>query len=281
MNILKAVFIIIISLTFLINCDTNKPNFQSHLPNTKQAIIRADNDFVTYTDTISPRLPIPQLVNQKIDTLLEKNKKLKLIDIFEVKHDDNINVYLVKTKGVSKVLRYYLFAYHLNNKIITKEPPYVNGRWMENDEVGFHPSRRFLTPPLLYFEDINKDNHSEIVIKIRVHNGTVYNALVHNFYQINNNMDISLIFAFESKQVDLMNHGCLIEREISSNQINVKLNCPDKRPSLIGKAIINFKEGKFSVQKKEVFHKWYDELLITGSTTPENEFLNKGYQSIY
>lgn len=281
MNTLKAIISILVSFIFLISCNVKKTNSQFHPPNTRQAVARPDNDFVTFTDTISPRISIPQLVNQKIDTLLKINQKFELLDVFKIKYDENINVYLVKIKGISKVIRYYLLAYHLNHKIVTSEPPYINGRWMENDEIGFHPNRRFLAPPLLYFEDINRNNFPEIAIKIRVHNGTVYNALIHNFYQINDDMNISLIFAFESKQVDLMNQGCLIEREISNNQIDVKLNCPNKPPTLIGKTTINLEKGKFRIQKKEVFHEWYDELLITGSATPENEFLNKGYQSIY
>lgn len=62
----------------------------------------------------------------------------------------------------------------------------LNGNWINNDELGFEESFRFLSKPLIYTENITHSDVPELIIKDRQHNGNMYNVAVKHIFSLKN-----------------------------------------------------------------------------------------------
>ncbi|MEZ4884905.1 MAG: hypothetical protein R3E32_09285 [Chitinophagales bacterium] len=277
----NKMYFFIVSI-LIISC-TYKTNKNNDLYN---VVIRSDSTFVTYNDTLSKREEVHMRVFQKINDIIELNfyetkyEKDKIDGIFMVKYSDEINIYVVKLKSFA-ILYYTVFAENIKTGKLSSNPFYINGKWMENNEAGFRFESRLLEEPLLYFKDINEDSKKEIVIKERVHNGTVYNGVIENYYSVDNDMNMNLSAAIETKYIDLHYDDCLIIRDLEKGVIKVRLKCKDSEIIDIGEVYLSYEESKVQIDSSKLFIEEYEELLITGSGIEDSVFLNEGYKFAY
>lgn len=247
-----------------------------------KAIVGKDNSFSTFTTGNEKYENLPKFVNKVISDFLVGESDGYLDVIYKINYDEEIKILVLKATYHSKTIRYYLFAYSEKSKKITLNPPYINGKWMENQEKGFSEENRLLTPPLSFFEDIDNDGDFEVVIKERVHNGNVYNAVVNKYYEVNkDDMSLNMILAIESKYIYIMDNKCIINRQFDNNRLLVYLSCNKSDSKKIGDISIMVKEARYSVENisSEVIK--YESVLLTGSGVENEAFLNKGYYSIY
>jgi len=253
-----------------------------------KAIVRSDNDFVTYNDKYSARENIPEIVSKKIQSVLEecrtddirydKSKECKYI-VFKVKYTDTISIYISKIY-LEPSLRYYFIVYDSKASRITDKPPWINGEYMENKEKGFHPKVRLLEKPLISFSSFVLNNSKgTMVVKVRIHNGT-FNSVIDYHYSIDAYMNLNNFLFIESKAIILGPDGndCLIKRTFKDNIIVSTLKCENEEPKLMGSVRLEISANNVRIVSKEVNDKIYENspLLVTITYIEEETFLNKG-----
>lgn len=136
-NFLLKSWLILLLALLLCTCQQRPLSSQS-VNNSILASIRADNDFSTVRDTISPTSFIPERVTSVVENLLKKNEMEFVIDqVFKIQSDSAFSIYVLKLLGQYNEIRYYYIGYNPDNKSATFDPPYINGKWMERNESGF------------------------------------------------------------------------------------------------------------------------------------------------
>lgn len=81
---------------------------------------------------------------------------------------------------------------------------------------------------------MDEDGEKEIAIKERVHNGTLYNAVICSFFDLNENMIFKKKFVIEIVQKDIFS-DCLLLRKRNKKTVIVEKRCnQDAQPSMIG-----------------------------------------------
>lgn len=251
---------------------------QNKMEGDLMVIVRVDNDFVTYTDTVSPREKLPE----NIKTYILKNlgaTGFKFDLIFKLTASKEIFLYVVKGTQQSQVL-YYFFAYDHISKAISPKPEIINGKWMENNEEGFDKKFKLLKGKQLSFANVLYQNNIEFSIKERVHNGNYYNAVLSKYYYIKKNLELCRIFCLEIVSVSPF-ENCSIERSIKNgNCIQVELLCEGVK-KLIGRVYFKIADNNITVVKKRALVPEYKDLLITSSGEMEKYFLKNGYHFRY
>jgi hypothetical protein len=253
---------------------------------TIKAIVRADNDFVTYNDEYSERESIPEIVSKKIRSILDEcktdyirydNSKECEYSIFRIKYTNIVSIYIAKV-NLEPTIRYYLIAYDSKTSRITNKPPWIYGSYMENDEEGFVPESRLLEKPLIYFSRFDsKNSKGTVVIKKRAHNGTSYNAVIDNYYSIDAYMNLKNFLCIETKSFADVFGDCLINRTLKDNIIVSTMKCEnDEQPKLLGSVRLEMSENNVQIVSTEVKDKRIENdkrFLVTASGVEEETFL--------
>ena len=250
-----------------------------------KAIHRKDNSFVTYKDSISPRVKIPLFVREKIDGLYKKLKDsvtYKNDDgsqriIFNIYVNNRIDLYIIKAYSFNSIHYYFLLADKIERKV-SENIPSINGKWMENNEEGFEGSNRLLTKPLLYFKNL-PDGKRYLFIKQRAHNGNLYNAVIDHMFSIDTHLNFERVFCFESVCLDSFDN-CLITRKLNKNVLSVDIKCNNTKTKKIAEVSLDFLSKKKIINKKVYLSK-YAESIISGSVVDDEEFLKNGYTLNY
>jgi len=136
-----------------------------------------------------------------------------------------------------------------------------------------------LSYPYIYFKNITDNQHKNIVIKERVHNGTAYNGEVDHILSLNRQMKLTQVLCIESKLID-PNNGCIINRSLKKGVLICELKCKQKKPQLIGEVGLKLKPDVKIISKK-AFIPEYSSVLITGSNVNEKKFLIYGTKSVW
>ncbi|MGB8190383.1 MAG: hypothetical protein WCF67_00630 [Chitinophagaceae bacterium] len=185
----------------------------------------------------------------------------------------------MKTKKPVKNIAYCLLAYDKKKDQVSVSSPYINGKWMENNEKGFHNEDRMNEKPLISFKDIDGDCKNEVIVQERAHNGNIYNAVIYHYFVLGKDMNLQKMLALEAKQ-RLSDVDCFMFRVFTNNTILSTIHCKDSFSQVVGKAHINLKADSV-ITKIEIFKKEYSEMIITGSGISQNAFLKKGYKFQY
>lgn len=251
---------------------------QKSIESNMMAIVRLDNDFVTYADTISPREKLPENIKSYILTHLGTSG-FNINIVFKLTASKEIFLYVVKCAQQSQI-RYYFFAYNHISKKLSPHPAFINGKWMDNNEEGFNKKFKLLKGKQLFFANVLTQNQIEFSIKERVHNGNVYNAVISKYYYLKENLELCRIICLESISYSPFDN-CSIERSITKgNCLQVESQCEGSR-KLIGKVYFKIADNNIAVEKKiELLH-GYKEILITCSGEKDIYFFKNGYQFNY
>lgn len=276
---LKIAFL---NFCFIAICQFSNGQNKTEIKNLK-AICRADNDFVTYNDTLSPKEPVPSAIKQIISKSYKKyNPALEpgtgSILAFKINYTRDIAIYVVKYISFDAIC-YQLIGYNtVSHLAAVKHPPIINGKWMDNREEGFDSSVHLLSGHMSYFKDVDHDGKIDFIVKERVHNGTVYNGVIEHAYYIDAQMNLDQIICIETKFIDPYN-GCIINRVLKNNVLFVTTTC-NGETTLIGKVKLHINSDKKIIYSK-IYQKEYADALITGIRVNEEAFLKKGYNFWY
>ena len=250
---------------------------------TNHVIVRNDNNYVSYKDTISLREETPPYIKSKIELFVSNIELDTAYDIeyqqdniiFKVSYSENIDLYIVKNCLFANI-NYYFFCYNKIDNKLSDKPYRINGKWVENEESGF--LIKLLNTPLLVINNF-ADDKREIILKERVHNGNSYNAVISHYLEIDNKMNFKPLFFIEDtflyvspeKNID---DTYIIQRLYDNGKVNCGLSINNQDFVDIGSFKINYKLKK--VKNKVVLNPNFYYYIVTGSGVKENLFLKKG-----
>ena len=265
------------------------------------AVVTANNDFTTDERPLGKTVPVPRIVEGKINALVDKAyDKIKgkpswkqdfprdsfFGPIFRIAAPNNRELYVFRRTGPVGTDFFFFILFDPKTKKITHSPPYIYAKWMQGDWGAE------LQKPLLSFQDIDGDGQEEYVVQERVHNGTMYNAVVYHYYYISSDLALHPILAVETRLDDLFaeDRGCIINRTLQvlgKKQIrpDVSLDCQVSPPQhrRLGYVVLHStKPGSpFSIVERTIIEPRYAPMLITASEEDEAKFIIEGYRFYY
>lgn len=257
----------LIVISVLIAC--NVPN-----DNNFSVVQRSDNDFVTYADTVSARNKCCNKLNDHIKRIYSDT--VSLLQVFKV-NSKHINIFVVKIKENISSIKFDFLAYDTKTDIISTKPVSINGKWMNNNEAGFEDEHKLLTKPLIDFIDIDNDGINEIVIKERVHNGNIYNAVISHYFGLDKKMNWIKKVSIESSYIHFM-YNTKIIRTLKGNYIVSEIES-GQNTFLVGKTEIDI--FNLTIKNKQLYLPKYKGYLLTGSGVKEDLFIREGYKFSY
>lgn len=191
--------------------------------NKYQFIQRADNDILTYADTVSQKQSAPDAYSKSLSRFLNERKKqvkteaelpFKYMQTFRIKTPDSNSVFAAMIDEGSFGMRIFLFYYNKQTKACS-EPVTINAAFMKNDEEGFEEwNGKMLERPLVSFTDVDVDGTSELIFNRRAHNGT-WNAVETIVYKLSDSK-IEKWFSFYSKELKDTGTETMFTRKIKS-----------------------------------------------------------------
>lgn len=274
---------------------------QAHSINRElKAIVTANNDFTTEEHPEGKEVAVPKTVVKKIKSLVnEAYSSVKSDDrpfypreyfygnIFRISAPGGRELYVFLRTGPLGGDYYFFILFDPTTNMVTKIPPCIFAKWMLGPAWGAE-----LKGLLASFDDIDGDGKEECVIQERVHNGTMYNAIVYHYYYVLPDLSLSPILAVETRLFDLTTedqHGVITRalQKIGKGEIRleVSLDCSIPTPlhRELGAVILrNPKPGEpFTIVQKTALVPDYSGLLITASGEDESKFTIKGYNFYY
>ena len=100
-------------------------------------IVRKDNSFVSYYDSISFTKETPQNIRELCSVRYEQNESERN-QIFEVSFND-LNIYVIRYSGIGFEF-YDIWAYNPKIDKLSASPFTINGKWVVDNEAGFDKS---------------------------------------------------------------------------------------------------------------------------------------------
>jgi hypothetical protein len=77
----------------------------------------------------------------------------------------------------------------------TPKPAYVNTKWAGSDDP-------LLKRPYIATANLRGDEHWQMVVEERAHNGTIYNAVVYRYFDVAADLALTNVMALEARTVD-------------------------------------------------------------------------------
>lgn len=183
------------------------------------AVVRIDNGYVTYYDSISKHKKTPSVVRKKCKKYYTKNNSRN--QIFEINYYD-ITLYVVRYSGID-FEHYDIWAYNQEENRLSESPFILNGLWSADNESGFDV-------PIIKGQmlEISENN---IILRERVHNGTSYNAVLLYCITCDKNLEFNVMYCVE--EISICNtpemeasEYLVIRREVTKETTNdFQVNC--------------------------------------------------------
>ena len=241
-----------------------------------KVVVRIDNDYVSFFDTVSRRVEMPKRIKDEIENYFlniesaDSSENLVFCTSYA-----NVDIYIVKFHSLSSI-GYYFWGYDKSTDKLSKKPYRINGKWIESNEYGF--SRKLITPPLIEFTS-EIANGYDFILRERSHNGTSYNAVIDHYVSMDNNMNLEVIFCVESVFQYISpeiteNSDAVIYRLYKYEKVKCYLKIDDREEKHIGDFEIDMDNQR--IKNKNVLDLDYEDYLITGSGIDEILFTKKG-----
>ena len=179
-------------------------------------LVRADNGYVTYYDTISPLQKAPDVIIEWCKKICPNNL-MGRNQIFEMSYND-ITLYSIRYSGIG-FEEYYILAYDSRSNSLSNSPFVINGKWSADNELGFDT-------PILRGK-MMEIRENDILFRERVHNGTSYNAVLLYCLSYNDSLDFKIKYCIEEYSLCTtpemsMDEYFIIEREVTPGLL---VNC--------------------------------------------------------
>jgi hypothetical protein len=187
------------------------------------AEVTADNDIRLATDNRPPgkEAAVPAVVQRKIhDVAARLLRQVQLSPdwfkcrelyrrVFRINVSSEIYLYLADLYVGSGIEYFVLILYDPATNALTTNPPRIAAT--STQDFGWKDA--LLAPPLISFASLG-GNHRQVVFEQRVHNGTVYNAVVYNYFEVGPNLSLDRILALEERALSIGRHEGLIIRNL-------------------------------------------------------------------
>ncbi len=204
---------------------------------------------------------------------------------FRVGAPEGLDLLVCKISASYGVSWIFFILHDKRSGSITESPPFIFGKWME--AFGDAPMRA------ISFEDIDGDGFPELVAKERVHNGTMYNAMLYRYYRIDaGSLALQQIFVRETDLLDLWTEddGGYIRRELEHQpggrlKLNVWLFFEKGGKPGVRLGEIAFRRpspsAPYAIESRLCLAPAYEAILLTASGFDDAEFLKDGYRFHY
>jgi hypothetical protein len=183
---------------------------------------------------------------------------------------------------------YYFVLFDRATGAVTEDPPMIYAKWMSGD--GPAPLRR----PIVAFRDFDGDGKSELVVQERVHNGTMYNAVIYHFYKIDDKLGLHHVMGLETRLFDLYtedDNGVITRtiRPISPTKLRLTavLNRDHAKPEKLGEAILERADAiaPFHITSRHAIKKKYSWLIVGAGSAfgakSDDDLIANGYRFYY
>lgn len=114
-----------------------------------------------------------------------------------VRLSDTVEVYCFRVRYGAMHSDYVCLAFNKQSQQSSPAAVRVSGQWMSDAERGFPPSLRLMTKGLLSVQFYG--GRTLLCLSERRHNGTVYNAVVDYYFDINSALEFSPVMSVESR----------------------------------------------------------------------------------
>ncbi len=220
----SAIFISIVCSCFLDGAtivsaaDTAPPDpAKCHLT----AMVTADNDIRLDGDRRSPGKPavVPPAVADRIHAAAAKLfadlppdglEGLTCKDLFphtySISAPQHRELYVVEVASVTGIDYFYLVLYDPATGAVTQNPQRIWAKWTQ----GFSAKDPLLKTPYVSFADLLNNHHDQIVFEERVHNGSMYNAVVYRYFELGQDLALTLVLARETRLLALEGDGLFV-----------------------------------------------------------------------
>jgi hypothetical protein len=208
--------------------------------------------------------------------------------IIRIPTPQHLDLYIFEEADPVDCAYYDFILYNPRTKQATAKPPYIYAKWMPGEDWG-EPLER----PLISFKDIDGDGSEELVVRERVHNGTVYNGVMTHYYALTSDCALRQMVAVETRVVVLAMSGPVREIHrallpVGRNELKLTAVLKDMetgRPdTLLGEVVLRRKSPSSPVQvatKRAFVEGFKDELITSNSDEDENAMLRNGYRGYY
>jgi hypothetical protein len=105
---------------------------------------------------------------------------------------------------------FYLILYDPVTGAVTEHPPHIWAPW--TDEFGVRDE--LVKTPFVSSSDLFQNHQPQIVFEERVHNGTMYNAVIYHYFDIGPKLSMTRVFARETRLLALNPYDGIFVREL-------------------------------------------------------------------
>lgn len=211
--------------------------------------------------------------------------------LFRISVPGGLYLYAAELSPNSATRLMVLILFNPATKALTKAAPKVD---VKSTEM-FGWKDPLLEKPLISFADLPGNHRRQIVVEERVHNGTMYNGIVYNYFDVGSDLSLTRVLAFEKRVLAIgIDERRMIVRELQtagSNQLRLESsmqaqdNPKDRRE--LGYVILERPDpgAPFRVRQRHPKSTDSDSILVTYSPeeapADDNAFLRNGYTFHY
>jgi hypothetical protein len=115
-------------------------------------------------------------------------------------------LYVAEVTSVMGIDYFYLVLYDPPTGTVTQNPPRIWAKWTQ----GCGAKDPLLKTPYVSFADLFNNHHDQIVFEERVHNGTMYNAVVYRYFDVGTDLALTPILVRETRLLALEGDGLFV-----------------------------------------------------------------------
>ena len=210
--------------------------------------------------------------------------------VFRLAVSRGVYLYSAEVSPISAIKLLFLILYDPATGALTKDPPKIDVK--STQMFGWKDP--LLEKPLISFADLLQNHRRQIVVEERVHNGTMYNGVVYNYFDVGPDLSLTRVLALEKRVLTIGAQEGLIVRTLERsgpNQLRLKsYMTPEgklRKRQELGYVILETAGpgSPFHVKQRHPKSKDVDSILVTYSGANEqgsdDAFLRDGYTFHY
>jgi hypothetical protein len=191
-----------------------------------QALATSDNDIRLAGDDRARGKPVvvPTVVISRLQTaatfLLSRlpagtAEGLKCEDLFPHTYRISLahrrQLFVAEINAGMGISYFYFIAHDPHTGAATRTPPCVGARSSQD----FGAKDPLMEKPFVSSADLFQNGHPQIVFQERVHNGTLYNAVIYHYFDIGPELALTRVLARETRLAALEPEGAIYIRELT------------------------------------------------------------------
>jgi hypothetical protein len=106
---------------------------------------------------------------------------------------------------------FYLIVHDSMTGAVTRDPPRIGAKSPQT----FGAADRLVKKPFVSTADLFGNHQPQIVFEERVHNGTMYNAVVYHYFDVRPDLGLTRVLAHETRLMALQPDGAIFIRELT------------------------------------------------------------------